>query len=96
VTQRPPRYVERMITPLLTLLLGCAEEAPVYGVSFGGERLPVVDMHLHQGEWNLIPEATRRFLASRFPAPLGLIAESTAEGSLKRRGRAGAARSRPG
>lgn len=78
--------VERMITPLLTLLLGCAEEAPVYGVSFGGERLPVVDMHLHQGEWNLIPESTRRFLASRFPAPLGLIAESTAEGSLNAEG----------
>lgn len=68
------------MTPLL-LLLACGGEVP-RGALYSGERLPVVDMHLHQGEWNLIPEATREFLASRFPAPLGYVAERTAESAL--------------
>lgn len=73
------------MTHLLFGLLACSAETP-RGALYGGERLPVVDMHLHQGEWNLIPEATRAFLASRFPAPLGYVAERTAESALDAEG----------
>jgi predicted TIM-barrel fold metal-dependent hydrolase len=56
------------------------------GVDWDGNRLQVVDIHLHPGDWNAIPEATRRFLASRFPFPIGLNAESAAQGTLSPEG----------
>jgi predicted TIM-barrel fold metal-dependent hydrolase len=52
------------------------------GVDWNGKRLPVVDMHLHPGDWDDVPADTRKFLASRFPFPLGVDAESTAKDSL--------------
>ncbi|MBK9260895.1 MAG: amidohydrolase family protein [Polyangiaceae bacterium] len=55
---------------------------PPRGVEWNGKRLPVVDMHLHPGDWDSVPEDTRKFLASRFPFPLGVDAESTAAASL--------------
>lgn len=69
---------------ILLLNLACSE--PPRGALYDGERLPVVDMHLHQGEWSLIPEETRNFLASRFPAPLGYVAEQTAQSALNAEG----------
>jgi len=61
------------------LALGCA---PQLGVMYNGERLPVVDMHLHQGEWMDIPAETRSVLAALFPAPLGLFPELLVEGII--------------
>jgi hypothetical protein len=51
-------------------------------VEWDGKRLPVVDMHLHPGDWDHIPEDTRKFLASRFPFPLGVDAESSARDAI--------------
>jgi len=69
----------RTLLPLL-LLLGCSSSE--LGMEYGGERIPLIDMHLHTGEWEDIPTSTQRFLAERFPFPLGLDAQGTAEGVL--------------
>ncbi len=73
---------------MLWILIACQAD-PEWGVEFGDERLPVVDMHLHSGEWELIPPSTQAFLASRFPFPFSLNPEGlaasvlTGEGVLK-------------
>ncbi|MBL9100652.1 MAG: amidohydrolase [Myxococcales bacterium] len=54
----------------LLVLAACSEAEP--GVVVDGQRLPVIDMHLHPGDWDAIPPATQEFLASRFPWPVGL------------------------
>lgn len=69
---------------LVLLLVGCAPRDP--GVDYLGSTLPLVDMHLHTGEWEDIPSGTRKFLAERFPFPLGLDAEATAAGVLSGEG----------
>ncbi|WP_170319519.1 amidohydrolase family protein [Polyangium spumosum] len=66
---------------LASLDTGCG--APPRGVDWNGKRLPVIDLHLHPGDWDHVPEDTRKFLASRFPFPLGLDAEAAAKGSLE-------------
>jgi len=70
--------VSRLL-PFALLLVACT---PGLGVDYDGASIPVVDMHLHTGEWEDIPPATQRFLAERFPFPLGLDAEGTASGVL--------------
>lgn len=72
-----------LIVGVALLALGC--DTP-RGVDWDGRRLPVVDMHLHPGEWDAIPETTRTFLGSRFPFPLNLNPKSTAEGILSAEG----------
>ncbi len=67
----------------LLSVLGC--DTP-RGVEYDGRRLPVVDMHLHPGEWDGIPSDTQRFIGSRFPFPFGLNAKTTAEGILSAEG----------
>ena len=67
----------------LLTLLACA---PELGVSYREQTLPLVDMHLHTGEWQDIPPGTRSFLAERFPFPLGLNPEGTAAGVLSGEG----------
>lgn len=69
--------------PLLLLLVACS---PDPGVDYLGARVPLVDMHLHTGEWEDIPSGTRRFLAQRFPFPLGLDAGATAASVLSGEG----------
>lgn len=71
---------------LLLALLACAGGEPVYGALVEGERLDVVDMHLHSGEWELIPEATQAYLASNFPSPFDLNPGRTAEQTLSLEG----------
>jgi predicted TIM-barrel fold metal-dependent hydrolase len=63
--------------------LGCGSPR---GVDYDGRRLPVVDMHLHPGEWEGIPEDTQRYIGSRFPFPLNLNAKTTADGILSAEG----------
>lgn len=66
---------------LLTITpVGCG--SPARGVDWNGKRLPVVDIHLHPGDWDHVPEDTRKFLASRFPFPLGVDAEASARDTL--------------
>jgi hypothetical protein len=52
------------------LLPGCGDVE--YGVAIDGERLPVIDMHLHPGEWSHTPPDTQEFLSERFPFPFQL------------------------
>ncbi|MDI1484399.1 amidohydrolase family protein [Polyangium sp. y55x31] len=68
------------LAALASLDIGCG--APPRGVDWNGKRLPAIDMHLHPGDWDHVPEDTRKFLASRFPFPIGLDAEAAAKGSL--------------
>ena len=70
----------RRLLPLTLLLLVACTRGP--GVEYGDATIPVVDMHLHAGEWEDIPPSSQRFLAERFPFPLGLDAEGTAAGVL--------------
>lgn len=56
------------------------------GVEYLGKRLPVVDMHLHPGEWDGIPDDTKKVIGSRFPFPFGLTAKQTAGGILSAEG----------
>ncbi len=44
--------------------------------------LEAVDMHLHSGEWSLIPPSTQSYLASNFPFPFSLIPGQLAEQAL--------------
>lgn len=61
----------------LFLLTTCSSTKP--GADIGAaERVPVVDFHLHPGEWSQVPEATREFLAERFPFPFNLDPEALA------------------
>jgi hypothetical protein len=62
------------------LALTCGDAEPV-GVVIDGERIPVIDMHLHPGDWDGVPPDTQEFLAERFPWPFklnpGRLAETT-------------------
>lgn len=68
------------MTTLAVMPTACGSSAR--GVEWDGKRLPVVDIHLHPGDWDHVPEDTRKFLASRFPFPLGVDAESSARATL--------------
>ncbi len=72
--------VKRAIVVAMMIVAGCAD--PELGVLVDGERLPVIDMHLHPGDWDAIPPATQAFLASRFPWPIGLRPEKAARDVL--------------
>ena len=56
------------------------------GVEVQGQRLDVVDMHLHPGEWDNIPPSTQTFLSSRFPWPLSLLSRQVGESTLSAEG----------
>ncbi len=68
--------------PLL-LLVGCHSEL---GVPYGDQVLDGIDMHLHTGEWDLMPPSTQEYLASNFPFPFNLRPEATAAGTLSSEG----------
>lgn len=65
----------------LVFALTCAESQP-YGVEIDGEQIPVIDMHLHPGDWDSIPPETRSYLTERFPFPFKLNAAKLAAGIL--------------
>ena len=71
---------------LCIFFLPSACVAPSLGVEYRGERLDVVDMHLHTGEWEGIAPSTQHFLAERFPHPIGLNAASVAETQISAEG----------
>ena len=51
----------------LAVLSGCGGEPVEPGIEVNGERLPVVDMHLHVGRWKWTPPDFQDRLASRSP-----------------------------
>lgn len=72
---------------MLASLASCGD--PPLGVVVDGQRLAVVDMHLHPGEWDAIPPQTREFLASRFPFPFNSNPEGLASDILSAEGLVG-------
>ncbi len=63
------------------LALSCGDPEPV-GVVLDGERVQVLDMHLHPGDWDGVPPETQKFLADRFPWPFKLNPARLAEDLL--------------
>src|SRR4051812_41360202 len=83
LTLRAPLLAASSCTLIAMLaMIPAACGSPARGVDWNGKRLAVVDMHLHPGDWDHVPEDTRKFLASRFPFPLGVDAESSARATL--------------
>ncbi|MEZ4382592.1 MAG: amidohydrolase family protein [Nannocystaceae bacterium] len=68
----------------LAAALSCADE-PV-GVVLDGERIAVIDMHLHPGDWDAVPPETQEYLASRFPWPFNLRPDRLADEVLSPEG----------
>ncbi len=69
---------------LSVVLVACGRTE--MGVDYDGERLSIIDMHLHPGEWEGIPPRTQDLIATRFPFPLGLNATATSRGVLSSEG----------
>lgn len=69
---------------MLLLLLACTD--PPLGVAYDGETLTVVDLHLHNGDWEDIPTSTQSVIAGNFPFPLNLNPEQTAASVLSTEG----------
>ncbi len=69
---------------LLSALAACSPDPS--GASYRGAVLPVTDLHLHPGDWKLIPGSTQAYLAERFPFPFGLRPAGLAEGTLAAEG----------
>jgi predicted TIM-barrel fold metal-dependent hydrolase len=51
-----------------------------------GRRLPVVDMHLHTGEWDRIPPGAQQFLRNALPFPISLDPRSAVDSTLSTEG----------
>jgi uncharacterized protein len=71
----------------LALLFGCSgggsTPARTLGVSTSsGRSLPVIDMHLHTGEWDQIPKPAQDFLRDSLPLPLRLNARGLVNSTL--------------
>jgi len=71
---------------LAVLNIGATGCSDPQGVEYDGVVLQAVDMHLHTGEWSLIPPSTQQYLAERFPFPLNLIPEALSESALSAEG----------
>ena len=65
---------------MIFILLACSSQP--LGVDYNDQTLTVVDLHLHNGEWENFPSGTQSFLANNFPFPFSLDAETTASSSL--------------
>lgn len=55
------------------LLLSACGPPPPQGVEIQGQRLPVIDMHLHTGTWELTTPRFQERLTERLPGPLKLL-----------------------
>jgi len=56
-----------LITAIFATLVGCGGKPAEPGVEVNGERLAVVDLHLHTGRWEWMPPAFQERLSSRVP-----------------------------
>ena len=69
---------------MLLLFLACTD--PTLGVDYSGETLTVVDLHLHNGDWDHIPDNTQSTIAGNFPFPFSLAPAQTAASVLSTEG----------
>jgi uncharacterized protein len=60
---------------LIFTFFGCGSDS----LLFKERPISAIDMHLHIGLWDQIPDATQSELASRFPFPFGLKPEALAD-----------------
>jgi predicted TIM-barrel fold metal-dependent hydrolase len=56
-----------LITATFATLVGCGGKPSEPGVEVNGERLAVVDLHLHTGRWEWMPPVFQERLSSRVP-----------------------------
>jgi len=56
-----------LITATFATLVGCGGKPSEPGVEVNGERLAVVDLHLHTGRWEWMPPVFQARLSSRVP-----------------------------
>ena len=78
--RRPRSIATKQCAWLLCLAIGCSEDPS--GFLYEEQMLEAIDMHLHSGEWSLIPPSTQSYLASNFPFPFSLIPGQLAEQAL--------------
>jgi uncharacterized protein len=62
----------RFVILLVSGLLACAasQAGEALGVLIDGQRIPVVDMHIHVGQWAMIPPRAQRRNLERLPRPV--------------------------
>ena len=73
------------LTGTLLLAPGCDSSKP--DLSYQDQAIPnAIDMHLHTGEWALIPRRTQAYLASKFPFPFSLNPAKLADDTLSAEG----------
>ena len=75
---RTPRC-RRLGLSVGVLILGGACADPTLGIEIEGQRVPVIDMHIHTGEWGSIPESARELIAGNLPFPFNTDPEGVAE-----------------
>jgi len=64
---------------------GCVSSSP--DLTYRDQVVPsAIDMHLHTGEWSLIPRRTQTYLASKFPFPFSLNPAPLADDTLSAEG----------
>lgn len=83
---RKLRPLALSLAALATFATTNACKQVTYGVEIDGRTIPVVDMHLHPGEWHGVPAATQAFLAGRFPFPFNTNPGDLADGILSAEG----------
>lgn len=76
-----------LLGTLATLIIApaCSSEAPEL-LYKGQPILRATDMHLHTGEWSILPPRTKAYLASRFPFPFSLTPEKFVDSALSASG----------
>lgn len=74
-----------VLVAMCIAFVSCANKTEL-GVEIQGQKYDVIDMHLHPGEWELIPPETQKFLASRFPFPFKLNPDALASSVLTAKG----------
>lgn len=79
VTDEVP-HVQRVVGAQTSELIGTRR------VAYRAARIPVVDMHLHTGRWDLLPQQMQDAIRENLPFPLNLAAEQTVNFTLSSTG----------
>ncbi len=65
----------QLLILVASVTTGC--KADSLGTEIDGERVPVIDMHLHTGEWDSVGFASQEFIAGNLPFPINLNPEKS-------------------
>ena len=71
---------------MLTLIFSLACTSGKATITYDGQNLRAIDMHLHTGEWTGISSDSQSFLAGNFPFPFNLNPEGLVEDTLSAEG----------